>query len=651
MLRRAAAAQESVTSACRRRHGGLGQHVLRRTITLPACSTRRCRWTSGRGFTAIARPWAWQRPDGTSTFQWYQLQVRYQSRTRVPVRVDAGIITSPLGSARCSSAPISIRRSSPVFYYVAPLPRFDMTFDGLNMMSAGYPLGAIVATSGARWDLRGGVTDSTPARPRVELKSGQRPAMPQVDPRRRLHAAGRPADRRRIRARAVSECDRHGSRPPAPRSSTLEGEYAFNQTRLSGEWVTDRFGTTPGPSIARSFYLQGVQTITPRLFGAARVARAEPPPLFVSGISRPPHDRGAHRGLPADAGMDGARRILTASAAILEPNWDNQAAVSIVWAQAVVLSSSSLPLDSLARAEIGSSSAASRPRRPCGRRAGRARHRRARRPFPAATAGVPRRRPPACDVSTSRRPRAGAGDVDEGGGGEAHRGACPGFSQRWTSSVPKAQPPAEDAAADDAVVQQRMRAQQHVARVTACRRLARCDAGDAVVTTLIAGVGAPDRAGRRRRRAPAQRGVRRAERHAGAAPRRAAGLEHQAIDDRPELRRAPRRARCAADRSIARSRRRRAPGSAGRSSCRSPRRRGCASPRTTRDAPNVCVSLEASSRQMPQRARARRTTPRPSAGAPTTARTRSRRSPPPLTLANDAATSRSVAAREPDADP
>src|SRR5437879_2860761 len=42
---------------------------------------------ASHGFTAIARPWAWRRPDGTSTFEWYQLQIRYQSRSRLPVRV------------------------------------------------------------------------------------------------------------------------------------------------------------------------------------------------------------------------------------------------------------------------------------------------------------------------------------------------------------------------------------------------------------------------------------------------------------------------------------------------------------------------------------------------------------------------------------
>ena len=41
-----------------------------------------------------------------------------------------------------------------------------------------------------------------------------------------------------------------------------------------------------GRSTARSFYLQGVQTITPRLFAAARVAHVLTPPI-IFGTERP----------------------------------------------------------------------------------------------------------------------------------------------------------------------------------------------------------------------------------------------------------------------------------------------------------------------------------------------------------------------------
>ena len=64
----------------------------------------------------------------------------------MPVRVDAGIITSPLGLNTLQQRADLNPTISPVFYYVGPLPRFETTFDGLKTMSAGYPLGAIVST-------------------------------------------------------------------------------------------------------------------------------------------------------------------------------------------------------------------------------------------------------------------------------------------------------------------------------------------------------------------------------------------------------------------------------------------------------------------------------------------------------------------------
>lgn len=283
----------------------------------------------GKGWTGIARPWIWRRPDGTSTFEWYQLQLRYQSNTRLPVRLDAGVITSPLGLSTLQQRADLNPTIAPVFYYVIPLPRFD-TFDGLQMMSAGYPLGAVVSISGARWDARGGVTDGTPARPRVQLKRHQRAAMPQ------LVAGGGFTPRAGMRIGAGFAHGRYrdpSAAAPAADATVfnLEAEYTVNHTRLSGEWVRDRFGTTTGSATARSFYLQGVQTITPRLFGAARIARLRTPPLAGGN----PATNFATAELTA--GYRLTREVTLRSSyyrqrPYRQPTWDNQAAVSLVWA-------------------------------------------------------------------------------------------------------------------------------------------------------------------------------------------------------------------------------------------------------------------------------------------------------------------------------
>lgn len=285
----------------------------------------------GGGLTAIARPWVWRRPDATTTFQWYQLQIRYQSRTRVPVRVDAGVITSPLGLGTLQQRADLNPTISPVPYYVGRLPRFELTFDDLQMMSAGYPLGAIVTTSGAWWDLRGGVTDSTPARPRAQLKKELRPVMPQVI------AGGGITPRAGLRIGAGLA--RGGYRKAAigvPGGTAtvlnLEAEYTINHTRLSAEWVRDRFRSSATSSVAHAYYAQAVQTITPRIFGAARIARIDPPRLFPDGSDT---DR---RTAEFTAGYRLTREWTVRVGYLrerryLSSDWNNQAAVSVVWAK------------------------------------------------------------------------------------------------------------------------------------------------------------------------------------------------------------------------------------------------------------------------------------------------------------------------------
>ena len=285
----------------------------------------------GHGATVVIRPWAWRRPDATWTTQWYQLQLRYQTRTPIPVRVDAGIITSPLGLNTLQMRADINPTIAPVFYYVAPLPRFEATFDRLNGLSAGYPLGAMASTSGTRWDLRGGVIDGTPARQRAPGKSDQPPAMAQLI----LGGGITPVAGVRFGVGFAHGGYRRATATTPRGIATvvnLEAEYAFNQTRLSGEWVQDRFTAAPNTYISRSFYAQAVQTITPRLFGAGRVVRTQSPPFFVSKVvaHRTMVELTAGYRVTTDWTLRGGyvrERPYVATA------WDNQAAVSIVWAR------------------------------------------------------------------------------------------------------------------------------------------------------------------------------------------------------------------------------------------------------------------------------------------------------------------------------
>jgi hypothetical protein len=240
------------------------------------------------GATLIARPWAWRRPDGTWTAAWYQLQLRYERRTRYfSWRADAGVLTSPIGLGAALMRADQNPLLSPPFYYVAPLPRFDSRFDGLQMMSGGYPLGGLVTASGTHWDIRGGVTDSTPARPQSKLKANAGASHAQVvvgggiTPMAGLRFG---AGFARGRYRGETPAFPGAGTPPATATVlNLEGEYAWRYTRLSGEWVRDTFDTTARPVHARAGYLQAVQTLTPRWFAAARHTQVAAPQLAGAG--------------------------------------------------------------------------------------------------------------------------------------------------------------------------------------------------------------------------------------------------------------------------------------------------------------------------------------------------------------------------------
>ena len=264
----------------------------------------------GRGFGAIVRPYAHRLAGGDWEAEMYQLQLRYQSRTRVPVRLDAGIITSPLGLGTLELRPDLSPAIKAPFYYHSPLPAFDATAPRVLLMSGGYPLGALVSLSGSRWDARAGVTDSSPARPRNLLARDAPPALRQVlagggvTPVAGLRAgvglaygayAGAGGSTIAGGSYEGDLADAELIGPGASRSLqamvfTLEGEYAFGHTRLSGEWVRNRFEAASGDAVARGYFVQAVQTLTPRIFASVRTV----------GVSA-----------PVPPGSAGARKVMT----------------------------------------------------------------------------------------------------------------------------------------------------------------------------------------------------------------------------------------------------------------------------------------------------------------------------------------------------
>ena len=59
----------------------------------------------------------------------------------------------------------------------------------------------------------------------------------------------------------------------------LEGEYAFGYTKIAGELLRNRLQSHSGAETAYAWFLQGIHTLTPRVFVAARQEGTSAPPL------------------------------------------------------------------------------------------------------------------------------------------------------------------------------------------------------------------------------------------------------------------------------------------------------------------------------------------------------------------------------------
>jgi hypothetical protein len=312
----------------------------------------------GRGWDVVVRPWARRMPGGDWAGEMYQLQVRYTSSTRIPVRLDAGIICSPIGLSTLELRPDVNPTISAPFYYFVPLPAFDGNFDRVTLISGGYPLGAIVSASGLRWDVRGGLTDATPTRARSVFSGSKGPSATQfvvgggITPLAGLRFGGAvAAGRYRIdslsqRTMVIPDGSygwQYTTNGIIAKGTTLpdasvkvynvEGEYAIGYTRITGELVVDRFDTMIAPAVSRGFNLLAVQTLSPRWFVAGRTVRASTPVL-----TGPTAGRRIAKSAEATLGYRLNRTITfraayQGSASFSRPTWQHAIAFSTVWSQ------------------------------------------------------------------------------------------------------------------------------------------------------------------------------------------------------------------------------------------------------------------------------------------------------------------------------
>jgi hypothetical protein len=211
--------------------------------------------------------------DGTWQGQLYELALRYERPGRIGLRIDAGQFTSPIGLSVLENRPDKNPVVSPHSTLYLPIPRYEPGTPSTNLLAAAYPLGAKVTVSGAAWDARAAVIDSSPVRGRPFFGDDKPPRMANfvagvgVTPLIGLRLGGAVgvgdyADVSEVRDR--SRGDRRAT------LAQVEGEWAFRYTRIAGEYLWTRRELSNVDSKVDGGWIEITQTIHPRLFLAGR---------------------------------------------------------------------------------------------------------------------------------------------------------------------------------------------------------------------------------------------------------------------------------------------------------------------------------------------------------------------------------------------
>jgi hypothetical protein len=302
----------------------------------------------GDNTQAYVRPWfRLPRPNtpGSPPPEWskelYAAGIRYErpaERDRPALRVDVGYNVSPIGLGVIDARPSLNPTISPHISYLSPMPAFDANVPRVSAISATYPLGAQLTMSSTGWDARGAVLNAAPTR----IYAVGRPTKPRQSVTFIAGAGVTPTAGLRV---GISVALGHYATAaevtgpfPAARSVTLvaaEAEYAVAYTKLSGEVVRSRFERSVGSADAYEWFVQGLQTLTPRWFAAGRhestLAPALITPTFTGQSTRMSM-------VEATAGFRVTPEVTLRASYYTRKSygastWDNQVGVSAVWAR------------------------------------------------------------------------------------------------------------------------------------------------------------------------------------------------------------------------------------------------------------------------------------------------------------------------------
>jgi hypothetical protein len=218
----------------------------------------------------------------------YQAGISYErppAAGRIAARVDLGYNVSPIGIGVIDTRPSLNPTIAPHVSYLSPMPAFDLTVPRVSAIAATYPLGAQLTLSSTHWDARGAVLNSAPTR----IYSVGRPTRPRQAPAVVLGGGVTPFAGLRLGAsfaegRYATAAEMSGLLQ-ADRSVVIvggEGEYAFRYTKITAEILRSSFERLTGRAVAYEWFVQGIQTLSPRWFVAGRHEGTQAPPLVTA---------------------------------------------------------------------------------------------------------------------------------------------------------------------------------------------------------------------------------------------------------------------------------------------------------------------------------------------------------------------------------
>ena len=292
----------------------------------------------GGGVQAIVRPFT-QRLGNTGEWnrQVWIAELRYERPGPVALRVEGGLIPSPIGLANLLLRPHlnpTIAQPASLFSRLPPLAGFRGP--GAGLIGAVYPYGAQVTLSASHWDVRGAVIDTSPMRVRRIFAVANPPRFTNVvfgggiTPFVGFRVGGSVTHGGWLRAgeSPVVTADHDAT------VLTIESELSFRYTKLSGEWVRDAVSTDTGDRAATGWFVQGQQTLTPRWFLAGRIERMSSPAVLSATLIQEQRLAGTQETLGYRLTPEitlrvehRARKPFSAA----QGGYDHSAAVSVVW--------------------------------------------------------------------------------------------------------------------------------------------------------------------------------------------------------------------------------------------------------------------------------------------------------------------------------